>query len=131
MASGCFRNNLVRDRESTCRVARSAIRGNMSPADLVIASTYYPVANFYARRAYHSRMAVIVVSTIGAAGLIGAFATGFGADTSQPEVRTALYSVVGGTIALGAGALLAGWVGNKARARAYQELDAETLKECP
>jgi hypothetical protein len=129
--AACVPGNPMRDRESTCRIARSGLRGNLSPTDLVWTSQYYPVANFYASRAYHARLATIVLTSLGAAGLVGAFATGFAADTSLPPVRAGLYSVVGGTIGLGAGALLSGWMGAKARTRAYVELDAATREECP
>ena len=130
-ATGCIPQVVVRDRESACQVARSALRGSLSPGDLVALSQPFPVAHKYARRAWDSRIAIYVLTGIGAAGLAGAFVTGFAVDTSQPAARTALYSVVAGTIGAGAGVLIAAAVASRARIRAVTELDAATREECP
>lgn len=130
-AAGCLPRPMPRDPASACRVARSVIRSPLSPADLVEVSAPWPRANQLARRAYHARIAGIVLTALGGAALVGAFVTGFAADTTQPATRIALYSVVGGTIGLGGGALLAGTLGVRAKAAAYLELDDVTRRECP
>ncbi len=112
-------------------MARIVAHQPLSGAQLVEVTTPFPVANYYAKRAYHSRLAAIVLTGFGAAGLAGAFVTGFATDTSQNEARIALYSVIGVTIALGGGALLAGSLTLKASNRAVVELDSATRAECP
>jgi len=128
---GCLPRPIVRDQDSACRVARSVLRSPLSAADLVEVSAPWPRANRLARRAYHARLAGIVLTAIGGAALVGAFVTGFAADTTQPAPRTALYAVVGTTIGLGGGALLAGTLGVRARTAAYLELDDATRRQCP
>lgn len=127
----CAPQIVVRDRMSACRVARSVMRQPLSPADLIEVTAIFPRANAQARRAYHTRMAALVLTGIGGAALVGAFVTGFALDTSKPDARTALYATVGGTIGLGAGALLAGFLSLKAKTAAYTELDDATRAECP
>ena len=122
---------VVRDREAACRVARSVVHQPLSAVELIDVSAPFPRANKYARRAYHGRMAGLALTGIGAAGLVGGFVTGFATDTSLYAPRVALYSVVGVTIGLGAGALLAGALSLRARNRAVVELDQETKAECP
>jgi len=129
--SGCMTPAVVRDRVSACRVARAMLRQPMSGRDLIEVTAQFPEANRYARRAFGSRIAALVLTGLGAAGLVGSFATGFAVDTSQREARIAIYSVVGTTIALGAGALLAGSIAIKSTGRAYKELDETTRAECP
>jgi len=127
----CTPQIVVRDRMSACRVARSVMRQPLSPADLIEITALFPRANVQAKRAYHARLAALVLTGIGGAALVGSFVTGFAIDTSRPEARTALYATVGGTIGLGAGALLAGFLSLKAKTRAYVELDDATRAECP
>ncbi len=131
LLGGCIPQVVTRDRESACRVARSLAQQPLSAVELVQVTTPFPVAHRYARRAYHARMAALVLTGIGAAGLVGAFVTGFATDTSQYEARVALYSVIGVTIGMGGGALLAGSLTLRASTRARNELDAATRAECP
>jgi hypothetical protein len=128
---GCLPTVVIRDREAACRIARTMAHQPLSATQLVEITAPFPVANHYARRAYHARMAGIVLTALGAAGIIGAFVTGFALDTSQPAVRTALYADIGGTIGLGAGALLSGWLTLKGSSQAVLELDAAARAECP
>jgi hypothetical protein len=65
------------------------------------------------------------------ASLAGAFITGFTTDTTQPAAHIGLYSTVGVTIGLGAGALLAGLLEIRAKAAAFAEIDAMSRAECP
>jgi hypothetical protein len=127
----CLPTPVVRDRDSACRVARSALRQPLSNADLVELSAPWPRPYQLARRAHQARVAGIVLTALGSAALVGTFVTGFAVDTTQPAARIALYSVVGVTIGLGGGALLAGALAVRARARAYTELDEVTRIECP
>ncbi len=131
LVAACGPRLVVRDRPSACRVARSMLREPLSAADLVEVSAPFPRANRYARRAYHARLAGIVVTAFGAAGLVGGFVTGFATDTTERAPRIALYSVVGVTIGLGASALLAGTLSLRARINAVRALDEETRAECP
>jgi hypothetical protein len=131
LASACIPPIVVRDRETACRVARSAIRAPLSNAELVELSAPWPNAQRLAVRAYHSRNAALALTILGAAGLVGAFVTGFATDTTQPAARIGLYSTVGVTIGLGAGALLAELLEVRAKAAAYREIDDMSRAECP
>ena len=131
LIAGCIPRGVVRDEESACRVAASMLHQPMSSAELIEVTATFPRANMYARRAYHARMAALVLTGIGAAGIAGAFVAGFATDTSQYDARVALYSVIGGTIGMGVGALLAGALMLRANARALNELAAATRAECP
>jgi hypothetical protein len=128
---GCMPAIVVRDPVSACRVARSVLRQPLSAADLVEVTATFPRANAQARRAYHGRLAGIVLTGIGAAALLAGLVTGFAADRTEREVAIATYTLVGGALGLGAGALLAGALAGRARTRAYAELDAATRAECP
>ena len=128
---GCTPAIVVRDPVSACRVARSVLRQPLSAADLIEVTAVFPRAHAQARRAYHARLAALALTGIGAAALVAGLVTGFTTDRTQPDAAIAIYTLVGGTLGLGAGALLAGALASRARTRAYAELDAATRAECP
>jgi hypothetical protein len=131
MASACVPQVVVRDYDSSCRVAAQMLREPLSAADLVEISAPFPRIYADAVRAYQSGTAVIALSSLGGAGLIGAFVTGFAANPTLTPVRIGLGVDVGVTVGLGIAALVAAKLGANAHRRAVEELEQVTRNACP
>ncbi|MEO6951332.1 MAG: hypothetical protein ABI321_05920 [Polyangia bacterium] len=130
LLSGCVPQVVVRDQEAACRIARDMGHAT-STKDMVELTAPFPNANFYAVRAYRARLATLVMTGFGAAGIGGAFIAGFAADTNKPEVRAGLYADVGVTLGLGAAVLLSGYIYASASRKAVAQLDADVRNTCP
>jgi hypothetical protein len=131
MAVACVPQVVVRDYDSSCRVAGQMLREPLSAIDLVEISAPFPRIYADAVRAYQSGIAGIVLSSLGGAGLVGAFVTGFATDTTQTSVRVGLGVDVGLTVGLGLAAIVAAKLGSNAHRRAIEELEQVTRNACP
>jgi hypothetical protein len=131
MASACVPQVVVRDYDSSCRVAAQMLHEPLTGADLVEISAPFPRIYADAVRAYQSGIAGIVLSSFGAAGLVGAFVTGFAANPTETPVRIGLGVDVGVTLGLGVAAIIAAKLGANAHRRAIEELEQVTRNACP
>jgi hypothetical protein len=131
VASGCVPPMVVRDYDSSCRVAAQMLQEPLTAAELVELSAPFPRVYADAVRAYQSGIADIVLTTFGGAGLVGALVTGFAADTTQTPVRIGLGVDVGLTVGFGLADLVTWRVGACARRRAIDSLEQVTRTACP
>jgi hypothetical protein len=131
LLTACVPPIVVRDYDSSCRVAAQMMNEPLTGPDLIELTAPFPRIYADAVRAYRARIAAIVLTVFGGAGLVGGFVTGFAADTTNPAVRAALGTDIGVTVALGVGAGIAAWAGGKAHQRALQELERVVRTACP
>ena len=130
LLAGCLPQAVVRDEEAACRVARDLAHSS-STKDMLELTAPFPAAHAYAVRAYQARVATLVMTAFGAAGIGGAFIAGFAVDQSRPEVRTGLYADIGATLGLGVAVLVAGYIYASASRKAVAQLDADVRTTCP
>ena len=130
LLAGCVPQAVVRDEEAACRVARD-LGHSSSTRDLVELTAPFPRAHAHAVRAYQARVATLVMTAFGAAGIGGAFIAGFAVDQTRPEVRTGLYADIGVTLGLGVATLVVGSVYASASRKAVAQLDADVRTTCP
>ncbi|HZS39302.1 MAG TPA: hypothetical protein VFF06_20865 [Polyangia bacterium] len=109
--------------QSTCRMLQASRETlpRLTPRELAQLSVGTP-AHGDAESAYAQQLALITLGSIGAAALLSGLIMGFATDTSQPDVRTAGYGLVGGALGTFVIALVLGKTSSAAAGRAREWL---------